>query len=84
MTPRDRDFITRLTAVDIAVLSKREVEVLQLISEGCSNQEIATRLFLSLHTIKAHTRNIYDKLDVNSRTQAVARASRLGLFESDK
>jgi LuxR family maltose regulon positive regulatory protein len=61
-------------------LSEREIEVLELVAEGLTNQEIASRLFLSLHTIKAHTRNIYGKLDVHSRTEAVARARALGVL----
>jgi LuxR family maltose regulon positive regulatory protein len=61
-------------------LSERELEVLQLIAEGLTNPEIAARLFLSLNTVKAHTRNIYGKLDVHSRTQAVARSQKLGLL----
>ena len=48
----------------IEPLSGREIEVLELIAEGLTNQEVASRLFLSLHTIKAHTRNIYSKLGV--------------------
>lgn len=63
-------------------LSERELEVLQLIAEGLSNQEIATRLVLSLNTIKGHTRKIYNKLGVNSRTQAVAKAKTLGIHFS--
>jgi LuxR family maltose regulon positive regulatory protein len=55
-------------------LSARELEVLQLIADGMTNQEIASRLYLALNTVKAHTRNIYGKLGVNSRTQAVAKA----------
>ena len=55
-------------------LSDREIEVLQLIAEGLSNPEIAGQLFLSLNTVKVHTRNIYSKLDAHSRTQAVVRA----------
>jgi LuxR family maltose regulon positive regulatory protein len=61
-------------------LSKRELEVLQLIAEGLTNPEIASRLFLALNTVKAHTRNIYGKLGVHSRTQAVARSQELGLL----
>ncbi|MCB9423143.1 MAG: helix-turn-helix transcriptional regulator [Ardenticatenaceae bacterium] len=64
----------------IEPLSERELEVLQLIAEGLTNQEIATRLFLALNTVKAHTRNIYGKLGVNSRIQAVARARDLGFL----
>jgi LuxR family maltose regulon positive regulatory protein len=61
-------------------LSARELEVLPLIAEGLSNQEIAARLYLSLHTVKAHARNIYAKLGVSSRTQAVARGRALGFL----
>ena len=61
-------------------LSKRELEVLQLLAEGLTNSEIAARLFLSLNTVKVHTRNIYGKLDVHSRTQAIARSQALGLW----
>jgi LuxR family maltose regulon positive regulatory protein len=63
-------------------LSERELEVLQLIAEGLTNQEIATRLFLTLNTVKVHTRNIYGKLGVNNRTQAVARVRDLGMLPS--
>jgi DNA-binding CsgD family transcriptional regulator len=61
-------------------LSQRELEVLQLVAEALTNREIASRLFLSLNTVKAHTRNIYGKLGAHSRTQAVARARGLGGF----
>ena len=61
-------------------LSPRELEVLQLVAAGLTNQQIASRLFLSLHTVKAHTRNIYGKLGVHSRTQAAARGQQLGLL----
>jgi LuxR family maltose regulon positive regulatory protein len=62
-------------------LTERELEVLELIADGLTNQEIASRLFLSLNTVKVHTRNIYGKLGVNHRTQAVARAQHLGLLK---
>ena len=65
-------------------LSARELEVLPLIAEGLTNHEIAARLYLSLHTVKAHARNIYAKLGVNSRTQAVARARALGYLAEDR
>lgn len=63
-------------------LSDREIEVLELVAEGRSNQEIAARLYLSLRTIKFHTSNIYGKLGVKSRTEAVAKARELGLISS--
>jgi LuxR family maltose regulon positive regulatory protein len=61
-------------------LSERELEVLQLIAEGLTNQEIATRLYLSLNTVKVHSRTIYGKLGVHNRTQAVAKARALGVM----
>lgn len=61
-------------------ISEREIEVLQLISEGYTNPEIAARLYLSLNTVKVHTRNIYGKLGVNNRMQAVDRARGLGIL----
>jgi LuxR family maltose regulon positive regulatory protein len=64
-------------------LSERELEVLLLIAEGLTNREIASRLFLSLNTVKAHTRNIYGKLGVHSRTQAVAKAKAFGVLTSN-
>ena len=63
-------------------LSERELEVLQLVAAGLTNREIASRLFLALNTVKVHTRNIYGKLGVNNRTQAVARARILGILPS--
>jgi LuxR family maltose regulon positive regulatory protein len=62
-------------------LSERELEVLEQISLGKSNNEIADSLFLAVGTIKRHTHNIYGKLGVQSRTQAVAQARRLGLLD---
>ena len=63
-------------------LSDREIEVLQLIAEGLTNPEIATRLYLSLNTVKVHTRNVYGKLGVNNRTQAVSKGRVLGILPS--
>ena len=64
----------------IEPLSGRELQVLQLIAEGLTNPGIASRLFLALNTVKTHCSNIYGKLNVHSRTQAVARAQALGLL----
>jgi two-component system, NarL family, response regulator LiaR len=61
-------------------LSKRELEVLQLMSEGFSNQEIAARLFVSINTIKTHTSRLFEKMDVKRRTQAIEKAKRLSLI----
>ncbi|MGJ7518297.1 LuxR C-terminal-related transcriptional regulator [Pseudomonas baetica] len=61
-------------------LSVRELEVLGLIAQGNSNQQIAEQLFISLHTVKTHARRIHSKLGVERRTQAVATAKRLGLI----
>jgi len=64
----------------IEPLSPREVEVLQLIAQGLSNQAMSERLFLALSTVKGHNRNIFGKLQVQRRTEAVARARELGLL----
>lgn len=64
----------------IEPLSARELDVLRLIAEGLTNQEIATRLFISMHTAKVHTRNLYGKLNVHNRTQAAAKAKALGIL----
>jgi LuxR family maltose regulon positive regulatory protein len=64
----------------IESLSQRELKILQLIAQGLSNREIGERLFLALDTIKGHNRKIFDKLQVQSRTEAIARAHELGLL----
>jgi LuxR family maltose regulon positive regulatory protein len=61
-------------------LSQRELKILQLIAQGLSNREIGERLFLALDTVKGHNRIIFDKLQVQRRTEAVARAHELGLL----
>ncbi|HEY9846029.1 MAG TPA: response regulator transcription factor [Candidatus Caenarcaniphilales bacterium] len=60
-------------------LTERELEVLQLIVEGCSNATIAERLFITVGTVKTHVRNILNKLCADDRTQAAVRALRSGL-----
>jgi ATP/maltotriose-dependent transcriptional regulator MalT len=61
-------------------LSAREMEVLALIAEGKSNQEISAELYLALNTVKRHAYNIFAKLEVKKRTQAVSKARQLGLI----
>ena len=64
----------------IESLSQREIKILQLIAQGLSNREIGERLFLAIDTIKGYNRKIFDKLQVQSRTEAIARARELGLL----
>ena len=64
----------------IEPLSQRELEILNLIALGLSNREISERLFLALDTVKGHNRRIFDKLQVQRRTEAIARARELGLL----
>ena len=61
-------------------LSEREIEVLQLIAEGLINPEIAIRLYLSLNTVKFHTRNIFGRLNAHNRMDSVARTRVLGIL----
>lgn len=61
-------------------LSPRELEILRLIDQGLSNREIGARIFLALDTVKGHNRRIFDKLQVQRRTEAIARARELGLL----
>jgi LuxR family maltose regulon positive regulatory protein len=61
-------------------LSERELEILRLISQGMTNKQIAAELFISTGTVKAHTANIYRKLDAENRTQAIALARELRLL----
>ncbi|HTF28538.1 MAG TPA: LuxR C-terminal-related transcriptional regulator [Flavitalea sp.] len=74
------DFTVNQSILDKLGLSKRELEVLQLMAQGLSNQEIASQLFLSLHTIKTHSSRIFEKMDVERRTQAIDMAKKLGII----
>jgi two-component system response regulator DegU len=65
------------------LISTREAEVLQLIAEGLSTPEVATRLFISVKTVKNHLSSIFEKLDVRDRTQAVLRGLRMGVIRLD-
>ncbi len=66
--------------LDSVGLSKREQEVLVLLARGYSNQEIADELFVSLSTVKSHVSNLFSKLDVKRRTQAMQKAKELGII----
>lgn len=63
-----------------SIITKREEEVLQLIAEGLSTVEVATRLFISVKTVKNHLASVYQKLDSRDRTQAVVRAVKMGII----
>ncbi len=78
-SPSTQPLAEPLTAPQNDALSPREMEVLQLIAQGLSNREISERLFLALSTVKGHNQIIFDKLQVQRRTEAVARGRKLGL-----
>lgn len=77
---QDGPFVLNEPVMNQLGISPRELEVLQLMAEGLSNQEIAGRLFVSLNTIKTHSVRIFEKLDVKRRTQAIEKAKRLSLI----
>src|SRR5436190_4749201 len=68
---------------DDRVITKREEEVLQLVADGCSTPEVATKLYISQKTVKNHLASIYQKLDARDRTQAVVQAVRMGIIHLD-
>ena len=74
------NFSINTEAIETLKISSRELEVLQLMAKGLSNQEIADALFVSLHTIKTHNANLFEKLDVKRRTQAVEVAKKLQII----
>ncbi len=74
------DGISGESAELVEPLSQREIEVITYIARGCTNQEIARDLHLSLYTVKSHARNIFGKLGVKNRTEAVAKARLIGLL----
>jgi DNA-binding CsgD family transcriptional regulator len=74
------DFILNETELQERKISKRELEVLTLMAEGWSNNEIAEKLFVSLNTVKTHSAKLFEKLDVKRRTQAIETAKKLQLL----
>jgi len=77
---RNENFVLDTSLVAQLELSKRELEILSLLAQGHSNQEIAVKLFVSLSTVKTHIQNIFEKLDVKRRIQAVEKAKSLNLI----
>ena len=77
---RNENFVLDTLLVSQLELSKRELEILSLLAQGHSNQEIAAKLFISLSTVKTHLQNLFEKLAVKRRTQAVEKARRLNLI----
>jgi DNA-binding CsgD family transcriptional regulator len=75
-----RSFVLDENLLGQLAISKREYEVLELIAKGLSNQEIADKLYVSLNTVKSHTSNLFLKLDVKRRTQAIEKAQSLRLI----
>ena len=69
-----------LKKINIDVLSSREIEIIKYIASNLSNQEIADKLFISLNTVKTHLKNIFLKLEVDSRVKAVSKAKNIGLI----
>ena len=77
---KNENFVLNKSLVAKLELSNRELEILGLMAEGNSNQEIANRIFVSLSTVKTHNQNLFEKLDVKRRTQAIEKAKKLNLI----
>lgn len=78
--PRPAQFTLNEKELEKTGLSSRELEVLQLMAEGLSNQEIAAKLYVSLSTIKTHSSKVLEKMDVRRRTQAIDKAKKLNII----
>ena len=77
---RNENFVLNTSLVSQLELSKRELEILGLLALGHSNQEIAAKLFISVSTVKTHIQNLFEKLDVKRRIQAIEKARSLNLI----
>jgi DNA-binding CsgD family transcriptional regulator len=77
---RQAGFVVNTSLISQLEISKRELEILNLMAQGHSNQEIAAKIFVSLSTVKSHNQNLFLKLDVKRRTQAIEKAKRLSLI----
>jgi two-component system, NarL family, response regulator LiaR len=76
----NEDFTPNQQLISQLEISKRELEILNLMAQGLSNEEIAEQIFVSLSTVKTHNQNLFAKLDVKRRTQAIDKAKRLNLI----
>ena len=77
---RNENFVLDTSLVAQLELRKRELEILNLMAQGLSNQEIAAKLFVSVSTVKTHIQNLFEKLDVKRRIQAIEKARSLNLI----
>lgn len=77
---RNENFVLNTSLISQLELSKRELEILNLMAQGHSNEEIAAKIFVSISTVKTHNQNLFEKLDVKRRTQAIEKAKRLNLI----
>lgn len=74
------NFTPNASLISHLEISKRELEILSLMAQGHSNEEIAAEIFVSLSTVKSHNQNLFAKLDVKRRTQAIEKAKRLNII----
>ncbi len=77
---RNENFIINTSLISQLELSKRELEILNLMAQGHSNEEISAKIFVSLSTVKTHNQNLFIKLDVKRRIQAIEKAKRFSLI----
>lgn len=80
LVPTGREFVLNANKRDELGITPRELEILELISQGMSNREIAEKLFVSENTVKTHSSRVFDKLGAKRRTQAVQLGKDLGLL----
>lgn len=74
------DFTLNTKALESLGITERELEVLKLIADGCSNKQIADQLYISIHTVKSHVSSLLSKMHVDRRTQVVKKAKSLRLI----
>lgn len=80
LKPSTESCVINTLEIEKLGLSKREIEVLNMLATGLSNQEIGNQLYISLATVKTHVSNLYNKLNVKRRIQAIEKAKKLGII----